>query len=415
MNASHNQLSQIPLAFFSNTPNVVEIDFSFNELTDHKLVELPKLEKIHFSHNQMSSIYVSQFEAGLKYLDLTFNPIHNINADILHLLRQGISIDISWKHVNFYLFERIKEPIHITVGSEKEGFSHTSEDSIELHCNEMSFENVQSLEMREIHIDNLPDIMRCLTPSIRVLDLSDSHLEKLNSKYFARFYNLEELKLRNGKLNEFDFAWLRKLKKLKTIDIGGNNLKTVKNASFLGMFEDITTLNLEENEMNNANEVLQHLNPSIEVLHLSGSSVGQLNDTTFQKLTNLKELFLIGTNLSFPNMKPFQALHKIETLRIGYNGLVTFDVTSIPGNHLIDLNLSGNNLYKLENITKTQFPKLKMLTLSQNMFPCDYLNNLVANIKHEFGAFFNFNNVWQQKHGDCIPNKSFLQHSQIQN
>lgn len=63
LNVSHNQLAEIPAKFFSQMPELNEIDFSFNELS--KIGDLPtKLEKIDVSNNKLSLYTILQNRAA---------------------------------------------------------------------------------------------------------------------------------------------------------------------------------------------------------------------------------------------------------------------------------------------------------------------------------------------------------------
>lgn len=230
----------------------------------------------------------------------------------------------------------------------------------------------------------LADLMNCLSSSLKTLDLSNIILGIVNSTIFRRFSNLENLNLRNTQLTEFDFSWLNGQRNLKTIDISENNLKTVKNAPILEAFGQLYSLHIEGNQLKNAAELIQYLSPSIKYLHLSGNYVGQLNDTTFEKLTNLEHLYLNKTNISLMNVSPFKPLTRLEELYIGHNSLATIDTNQLPGEHLFELDLSGNDLTKLEHFTQSRFPNLKFIDISENLFRCDYLNTFMPQVELEF-------------------------------
>lgn len=246
------------------------------------------------------------------------------------------------------------------------------------------------------------DLMSCLPSSLKTLDLSNITLGKVDSTIFKRFSNLENLNLRNTQLTEFDFSWLNGQRNLKTIDISENNLKTVKNAPILEAFGQLYSLHIEGNQVKNAAELIQYLSPSIKYLHLSGNYVGPLNDTTFEKLTNLEHLYLNKTNISLINVSPFKPLTRLEELYIGHNSLATIDINSLPGEHLFELDLSGNDLTRLDHFTQSRFPNLEFIDISENLFRCDYLNTFIPQVELEFALTWIIG--WTQKHGEhCLP------------
>ncbi|XP_031636592.1 chaoptin-like [Contarinia nasturtii] len=427
VNASHNRLTKIPIKFFSNILNVVEVDFSFNELSKHTDIELPHhLIVVRLSHNHISSAEFCSQLSELEYLDLRNNQITSLNEStittttlktlqlqnnqIQHFecaffifIEEGASVYIDWENVEHFTSECMRLPFDVVLGSKDEGFLHTTDGKIEMHCNTSTFESIRSFGINNDHFENVAKSMQCLTPTLRKLVLSDTVVEKLDSKFFQRFYNLEYLHLRHAQLEEFDFTWLKHQKNLRALVLSYNNLTKVYNVPFLKSFEELTSIRLEKNLLENAQEVIQHLKPSIKYLYLTGNHVGSVNDTTFEKLKNLEVLGLDDTELSFVDASPFETLKALKYLHIGFNNIETLDLNTLPGELLYNLHLRGNNLTKLDNLTPSRFPRLKMMAISENLFSCEYLKTFVPKVKRDFPGL-SMGDPWTQKHGqNCNP------------
>lgn len=419
LNVSHNKLMEIPTIFFTNLTKVVEIDLSYNQLTTYfKLPE--EIEIVHMSHNKINDFDFTIDLRRIKYLDMRHNKMYNIKLFdnlIMKTLRlehnkfsyldtkiintvafYKSSAYISWKDVTSLSFSLHEHPIHITVNGENEGLFYR-DGKIELQCNELGFKNTERFHIS--NVENPKDLLRCLTPSLKELELVNCNLGNLDIDFIQRFDNLREINLNNCSVSEFDLIWLKD--NVLSIDIPKNNLKKLGNVSLLKSFDRLMTLDVSENQLENVTELIQYLNPRINFLYLSGNNIGKLNDITFENLKNLDVLYLNNTNLSFESLNPFKALKYLEWLNLEDNKIDSLDLTSMPGERLYTLELSGNNLMELENLTPSRFPKLRLLEISNNLFPCDYLEKFVAKVEDEFDGRLNLYEPWKQKHGDCRP------------
>lgn len=431
--ASHNLLSKIPKNFFTYLPSVDEVDFSYNELKNYTFIQLPVRSKtVHLAHNQITDGDFGEKLRKLEYLDLSYNslkflsyisiaskhlktfllndnPITKFECAILQLVEQGTSVYISWQHIEMFKFVCMKKSFNVIMNSPNEGFFYTSNGQIEMHCNEQSFGHIESFEMSGGHFEHNANVTMCLTSSLRKLDLSKNNVKNLNFMHIQRFYNLEHFNLNDTQLTEFDFNWITNQTHLKSLYISHNNLTKLKNVSLLKTFTELDGLRLEGNMLENAHEVIQHLNSAIKYLYLYGNHFGQVNDATFEKLTNLRHLGLDNTKLSFVTSSPFKKLNKLIFLEIGANNLDTVDLTAIPGEHLYKLDLYGNNLTKLENLTPLLFPALKIISISNNLFPCDYLQTFIPRVEVELDGLHVDEDAWKQKYGqDCNSSKLCL-------
>lgn len=416
-NASHNSLFEIPKGFFNETPQISEIDLSFNKLeriesTTFKgaadlsrihldnnelsyiergaFVNLTKLELLDLSSNMLSGVdQIFQNNDNLAELHFENNPIGPLDCNILSLLSRTVSVDVSLKNIETLNLNCIKGRVTLRPGNQEKITS--TNGAVQLHFNGESFKNLRFFTAGSNLIENIPEILSALGPSIEYLDLSGNSLGQLSVGTFQKFTNLRRLNLSDTKLHDFDFEAVKTSNKLIELDISNNNLKIVKNPTALES-KRLTYFNANGNQIENISEIIQHLSSTIEFLDVSGNSVGTLNATTFDKLKSLRRLYLSNTSLSIVDVNPFDQLTKLHTLEINYNNLKhlnfsmlsstleklvwfeaadcqiqnTHDVLKLLPSSILKIDLSGNFVGEVNSSTFSKFPKLIYLILSRS-------------------------------------------------
>lgn len=159
------------------------------------------------------------------------------------------------------------------------------------------------------------------------LDLSNQKV-LLDDINWELFINLEYLSLKNDDL-EIVPDGLSKLKKLKTLDLSGNNFKTLPPT--LGGLSKLEVLYMND-------EKQFDLENSIE---------------TISKMKSLKELHLENDNLkSLP--KKFEKISSLETLYLNDNNFIELPKQIMKLQHLKYLDLKNNridpNIQELKNL-----------------------------------------------------------------
>ncbi|XP_055301687.1 protein artichoke-like [Sitodiplosis mosellana] len=343
----------------------------------------------------------------LRILQLERNKISEFDWRFFPLVQRA-SVAISWEDINeFEIIDALDKPIRIVVNSEYEesssrnnqndGLFQTSNGQIELHCRPMSFKAITKFKIHSNHIENPEEILRCLSPTLEVLELIGSCTEKLSSLSLEPFQKLIKLTLKSM-LKDFDASAMKNQKNLVELNISQNNLTKISNAHFLNNFNDLLIFKAHENQVENTPELIQHLASGITILDLGENFVGKLNATTFVRFTNLMNLDLSNTNLSFDDLRPFEALRKLEELDISRNTLESVNFESILafkrlqrfyatdckiknaskliklfGSSLSQLDLSGNELGAIEANTFEHIDNLNILNLSRtNLLSFDF-------------------------------------------
>lgn len=191
-----------------------------------------------------------------------------------------------------------------------------------MYCSENSFKGMEKLiKLPPNTIKNSAQLIQCLSTSLKELDLSANFVGKLEPNTFARFGNLQNLDLKHTNLEDFDFSILKNLKQLRRLDISQNHLKNVGNLTVFATLKQLNDLNMVENDLLNAYEIIEKMSVDMVDLKLSGNYVGRLSDTTFKQFPDIKYLYLSDTHLSFDNVAVFDPLVNLKILDISSNNL----------------------------------------------------------------------------------------------
>ena len=128
---------------------------------------------------------------------------------------------------------------------------------------------------------------------------------------------------------------------------------------------NLTTLNLDYNEVRELPEKIFQTLPNLKTLNLNGNELTQLPETIFQGLPNLKTLKLGGNRLTKLPDQIFQDLPNLTTLNLGYN----LELAQLPEkifqglSNLKILNLGHTPVRELPEKIFQGLPNLKILDL----------------------------------------------------
>lgn len=140
-------------------------------------------------------------------------------------------------------------------------------------------------------------------------------------------------------------------------------------------FNKLYHLNFTNSQFTNISALLEVASSHLFMLDLSNTSIAELNGKTLKRFTYLRELYLSRTNLSNILFGTFSHQTNLKVLDISYNDLGEFDFYLFLRNfqNLEVLNLEGNDLTEIDSLSRTYFPKLNTLILSNNRLSCEYL------------------------------------------
>ncbi|XP_011299646.1 leucine-rich repeats and immunoglobulin-like domains protein 2 [Fopius arisanus] len=233
------------------------------------------------------------------------------------------------------------------------------------------------------------------------LILSNNWINKTSIERIAYLIDLEFLVLSHNNITEVDPIILESFTKLKELDLSWNNIENFDiGALAKGRF--IQLVDLSHNNMKSINSSLESPLEVLDSLYLSNNLLKQLPINFFNNFPKLSTLdlsnnFFTSFEYYLSNVEGLKLLNlehnslnssimgaNLQELRIGYNDLTSLpknlsvESLSIENNKISDieydemlfnelkyLNLSGNHLSVILNLT---LPKLKEMDISNNAF-----------------------------------------------
>lgn len=382
INLSHNQLSQIPEDLFLNTPNLTEIDLSFNKIgpdfySSHEgIFGLKELSVIDLRNNNIEFIY-DAFEENekLHILRLDNNPIR-VNCYIFTLFERSVSIGVSWEAVKFLDTKCMGNKLKITVDHD-EIVIRLLENHRALRINKMNFSKLRWIYFGANQLENVSEMLELLSPSLYALSLNGNSIGNLTVDTFQRFKELEWLYLSQTNLPEFDCDPFEKLTNLKYLDISKNNLKVLNATILSSTLKKLALLSIGGNNLENIDEIIPYLNPHIGSLDLSENYVKNVDASIFARFPHLWDLKLNGINLTNFDMNALRHMELLTALDISENNLENADFSlQEPLKRLKVINLDRNNLTELKGINAVTYPALKYLFIKDNPVTCEYIANM---------------------------------------
>lgn len=187
-------------------------------------------------------------------------------------------------------------------------------------------------------------------------------------------------------LMDFDFGMLRSDGLMK-LDLSQNNLTFLRNVRLLEGFDSLEELSIAGNQLENIQDLIQHLKPAIMKLDLSGNAVGSVNEITFEWLTEMRSLNLSNTMLSINDFKAFEPLKNLSSLDISHNNLTLVNASHFTMfaklNQLFKLNIAYCQLRNVSNVIQALGSTITELDVSGNSIETLHANtfNFLINLE----------------------------------
>lgn len=132
-------------------------------------------------------------------------------------------------------------------------------------------------------------------------------------------------------------------------------------------FQRLRNFTAGNHSFENVTEILPCFGLALETINLSDNIIRKFNETTLKTFENLKKIVLRNTNLTEFNLNWFAYQTNINELDISENNLKKLENFELLNNQpLRELNLAGNRLHNTQEIIKNLRPSLKKLNLSGN-------------------------------------------------
>ncbi|XP_041980017.1 toll-like receptor 6 [Aricia agestis] len=340
LNLSSNFMSDIPPEIFANTNLLQEIDLSnntLNVLPPGLFVGLEQLQVLDLSINDLSSQWIDKGTFSglvrLVILNISYNKISKISR---------------------YMFKDL-------YSLQKLNLEHNDIISIDEH----SFEDLRNLHSLTLSSNKLFHIKSNLFSDLHVLHelfLDNNKIKHIDDSSFDNITTIEDLVLNDNSLSSIPLS-IRKLRSLRSLDIGNNNITHLNRENFHGLTE-LFGLRLVDNKIVHLNEDTFEYLPQLQVLNLASNKIKFVAPRCFHKNTNLKLLRMDGNEITkFDNI--FTAINNLVWLNMSANKISSFDFNSFPSS-LEWLDLHMNQIDTFYNDDMNYKINIKLLDLSYN-------------------------------------------------
>jgi Leucine-rich repeat (LRR) protein len=248
-------------------------DCKLKSVKENFLIDLPKLEYLYLSRNQITELFGNPFPPNLIHIDLSYNSEYG------RLIYDGLKS----KTPAFSSLRRLQTL----------DFSFTK---IETRSIETMMFLPNNLIGLSLCYTELPAKLETFLPNsnkLKYLDISGNARFILSSQTFLTFGpSLQVLFARNSNVRNLD--WTPNLTNLKFLDLYDNNIHTVTSNSFSHM-TNLLKLNLEKNSIGNWYQKLFTQNQQLEILNLRENKLTLLTNDMKEDLSSVK-LLAIGNN-----------------------------------------------------------------------------------------------------------------------
>lgn len=250
---------------------------------------VPNLRKLYLFHNKIKHINSESFKPlrGLKQLDLFSNKLSNLSSNLFFSLPNLEKLELNFNEINYFdelIFSKLNKLIDLVISNN----------------------NLVTLPEKIFRLQKL-----------KRLSLSYNYLAQLPKYIFNDLVNLEELRLDNNPLKEFDITGLQHSKQLSKIEL--------LNCSSL---EKITLnpLNSRFNLIPNTKFFVQRTNiiepPSVFINRGLRGIYEYYSEPKFSTINEIRNSFGIQPNLKVKNcITCNQLLHTDQKIQSNYEPL----------------------------------------------------------------------------------------------
>lgn len=228
-----------------------------------------------------SNLTFPDINKKLKVLQLENNPIKVIDCNLLMLLMRMSAVKISWENVIGLETNCMGNSLEIKLDYKDDVIFRLPRNNSEFRYSKNDFQRLLHLNVSGNQLQNVRQLLDSLPSSIESLDLSENFIGKLDSHTFERFNSLKYLHLRHCNLSNFGFATFYHQSKLIALDISYNYLKKIDFYLFPMNFKELTTLNLEGNDLVEINTISHKIFPKLLYLGISRNQFSCIYLSTF--------------------------------------------------------------------------------------------------------------------------------------
>lgn len=389
LDVSHNSLASLPDTGLSSLRTLEVFNVQNNllvEIQDRAFVGLTSLRVLNASSNRLVALPPELFLSSreIREIHLSNNLLSVLAPDLLKGLDQLLLVDLSQNkltnsYVNRETFAGLVRLLRLNLSFNKltrldpRMFQDLrSLEELNLENNEIetisrgAFADLVKLKELSVSRNKLKIIEEFPFSNLFVLSdlyLDDNQLATIHPRAFENITYLKNLGLNGNKLSGVPQA-IKKLRFLKSLDIGKNNISVVDNTSFEGL-EELVGLRLVDNKIVNVSVDAFSTLPMLQVLNLATNRIERIEKGAFD-LNPMVAVRLDGNRLT--DIKGiFNGSNTIAWLNISDNLISRFEYDSLPAT-LEWLDIHKNRIPKFEGAyTPAHLTNLKWMDFSYNI------------------------------------------------
>ncbi|KAL1131266.1 hypothetical protein AAG570_010884 [Ranatra chinensis] len=389
LDVSSNDIAAVPDNAFTSLRSLQKIllqENAISSMADRAFVGLISLQHLNASSNRLVALPPELFQStrNLREIFLHNNSISVLAPGLLEGLDQLLVLDLSFNEltsawVNRDTFSGLVRLVILNLG-------HNQLTKVDSHV----FQDLYSLQILNLEHNEIEFIAEgafMALSNLHALTLSKNKIATVESYHFAGLYVLNQLFLDHNMITNIDRQAFEncsnlhdlglsgnsltripdsiiKLKFLKTLDLGDNQITHIVNSSFVGL-DQLYGLRLIGNQIVNVSKDSFSTLPSLQVLNLAYNKIEHVDKGAFGTSPTLHAIRLDCNQLKNINGM-FINLPGLVWLNISDNQLQWFDYALIPRS-LEWLDMHKNNVVDLGNYyEKRDNLQIKMLDASYN-------------------------------------------------
>ncbi|XP_024085373.1 chaoptin-like [Cimex lectularius] len=304
---THNRISFVPKEFFESISlSLCKIFLGYNHITkldEMAFSELPQLQVLTLQHNSIVSLRKRAFVGlgNLQILDLSHNHIEQLHMEQFKSLSRLRVVDLSFNHIR---------------SIPRDAFQNTKLERLDLSNNE--FLVVPGAALGEVGF------------TLRILDMSHNHIERLDSTLFPETPLLTVLNLCHNKLTVLQDGVFKSLTVLLRLELCGNRIRAdhkellkyspelrvlnlgdtgIRNLPPLPPLEKLVSLNLSSNPLTSIASLSA---PALRTLYISKCRIQVV--PVWSKFPILKHLDMTYNPIKSLSKESFKGLGRLESL-----------------------------------------------------------------------------------------------------
>ncbi|ETN75414.1 leucine Rich repeat-containing domain protein [Necator americanus] len=344
LNLSNNQLKNFSCEQLGSIQTVYNLNLAQNRIEQIDLTcILRSLVRLDLGHNFLETIRKSMMDGADRLLEITLknNGILELQGNTFSCCPKLSTIDLSHNHL---------KTIQKGTFSDQEllnrlDISYNALQNFQLGCfgkNNILLLNAAFNELSKVPIEALQSTSACISS----LNMDNNRIRTLESSQFFGLQNLTQLVISRNFIETIEDGAFEHLPALKYLDISNNPISTWSPSAFRDMSSSMDSLNLANTGLFSIPRMNHH---AIRHFNLSMNKIYDVSRMDIKKTAQLISLDISNNNIQRIEEDVFEDLVNLKELNISGN-----PIKEILGDHF-------RPLYQLETLSIHDLPSLSKL------------------------------------------------------